>query len=161
MKGLEAVREAHLAEARVHAAELLAHAREVAAGIVDQAQAEAAELTRRAEEEGLTSAEQDTGREWTAARRRARAIRLAAQRSAYESLRARAARAVEADPRTRGLLRSIADAARMRLGPGASVTLEPGAVIASRRTTHFRWTVEEAVDASLEGLAPELEELWR
>lgn len=160
MKGLEAVREAHLAAARAHAGELLAHAREVAQGILAGAQAEAAEVTRQAEQQGQASAEQDTGRDWTAARRRARAIRLAAERGAYEALRARAAHAVEADPRMGRLLRSIGDAARMRLGPGASVVLEPGAVVASRKTIHVRWTIEDAVDASLERLGPQLEELW-
>ena len=161
MTGLQAVREAHLAAARVHADELLAHARDVAQGILVGAQAEAADLTKQAEEEGQASADQDTGRDWTAARRRARAIRLAAQRGAYEALRARAAHAVEADPRMDALLRNVADAARMRLGPGASVALEPGAVVASRRTTHVRWTVEDSIDAALERLGPQLEELWR
>lgn len=161
MKGLEAVREAHLAAARVHAGELLAHAHDVAQGILVAAQGEAAGLTRQAEQQGQASAEQDTGRDWTAARRRARAIRLAAQRGAYEALRARTVRAVEADPRMGGLLRRVADAARMRLGPGAAVAFEPGAVVATRRDTYVRWTVEDAVDASLERLGPELEELWR
>lgn len=160
MKGLDAVRETHLAAARAHAGELVAHARDVARGILEAAQAEAAELTRNAEAEGQVSAEQDTGRDWTAARRRARGIRLAAQRGAYESLRTRAVQAVEADPRTDPLLRRVADAARMRLGPGASVSVERGTVNASRRATHVRWTVEDAVDASLAGLGPQLEELW-
>ncbi len=161
MKGLEALRETHLAAARAHAGELIAHARDVAQGILERAQADAAELTRNAEQEGQVSAEQDTGRDWTAARRRARAIRLAAQRGVYESVRLRAVHGVEADSRTDALLRRVADAARMRLGPGALVTIEPGTVSASRRTMHVRWTVEDAVDASLARLGPELEELWR
>ena len=161
MNGLEAVREAHLAAARAHAAELLAHARDVAEGILESAKAEAAELTRHAEEEGRTSAEQDTGRDWTAARRRARAIRLAAERGSYETLRARASHAVGADARTAAVLHNVADAARMRLGPGASVTVDAGVVVASRRTTRVRWTVDDAVDASLEQLGPELQQLWR
>lgn len=161
MTGLEAVREHYLAEARTQAAEVMAHARDMARDILDKARADAAELTRHAEEEGQASAEQDTGRDWTAARRRARAIHLAAQRSVYDDLRTQCARALALDPRTTVLLHRIGDAARMRLGPGATITLGVSSVDASRKAHHVRWTVEEAVDDSLHRLGPEVEELWR
>ena len=161
MNGLEAVREHHLAAARVHAGELIAHAREVGQGILDKAHADATELTHQAEADGQASAEQDTGREWTAAHRRARAIRLAAERTLYDELRSAAAQAVQSDRRAGALVRRLADAARMRLGPGASVTVDTGGVYASRKAVHVRWTVEEAVDDSLRRLGAGVEDLWR
>lgn len=138
----------------------MAHAREISQGIVSKAQADAAELTRQAEADGQASAEQDTGREWTAAHRRARAIRLAAGRSLYDDLRAAAVEAVQADRRAADLLRHVADAARMRLGPGASVRADGFVVDATRLNAHVRWTLQDAVDESLTRLGAEMEELW-
>ena len=161
MNGLEALREHHLVGARAHAAGLIADARALAQSILEKAQADAAHLTQQAEEDGHASAEQDTGRDWTAARRRARAIRLAAQRAVYEDVKAAAAKASESDPRSPGLVRQVAEAARTRLGPGALVTAGSHGVSATRGKTHVRWTVTEAVDESLSRLGPELEELWR
>jgi vacuolar-type H+-ATPase subunit E/Vma4 len=161
MTGLESLREHHLADARAQAASRVAEARAASQAMLEKAKADAAALTRQAEEEGQTSAEQDTGRDWIAARRRARAIRLAAQRSVYENLRAEAARAVESEPRCADLLRSVADAARLRLGPGAVVSVDRRGVRAARKATHVRWTIEEAVDGALSQLGPQVEELWR
>lgn len=162
LEGLDALRSHHLADARHRADALIAEARVAAKEVLERAQAEAAELTRQAREEGQESAEQDTGREWTAGRRRARGIRLAAQRSAYEALRGAAIGAVQVDPRSGDLLRTVADAARRRLGPGATVELAAGEVRATRRTKEVRWALEQAVDESLRGLGPAvLEELWR
>ena len=161
MTGLEALRESHLAEARARAAELVAGARATSREVLEKAKAEADEVIRMAEEEGNASAERDTGHDWTSARRRARAIRLAAQRDAYEELRLAAVAAAVGDPRSDGLRHAVAAEARMRLGPGALVNVNRAGVTATRRTKHVGWTVDDAVGEVLGRLGPRIEELWR
>ncbi|HYL08056.1 MAG TPA: hypothetical protein VEU76_05875 [Candidatus Udaeobacter sp.] len=161
MTGLEPLREHHLAEARAHAASRIADARAASLAMLEKAKADAVELTRQARNDGQASAELDTGRDWIAARRRARAIRLAAQRRVLESLRSGATGAVESDPRCADLLRQVADAARSRLGPSAVISVDARAVRAARNTMHIRWAIDDAVDDALLQLGPQLEDLWR
>jgi len=161
VKGLDPVRARHLADARARAEGVVRDAHRQADGILAQAAAEASELVSRAERDGGTSADLDTSRGWATARRRARGIRLAAQRDAYEELQASAAAAVGSDRRSDALLQRVADDARSRLGQAAKVVVDRGSVRASRDKVHVRWSLGDAVELSLSRLGPEIEALWR
>jgi hypothetical protein len=162
--GLETVRNHHLAVARERADALVADARAQAQRIVSRSSADAAALIERAEQQGVEAAELDTSREWTAARRRARGIILAARHSAYVDLQAAVAAAVRADPRYPVLLERLADEARRRLGPGADVDIDTSGdlgVGATRKDRHIGWSLDSIVVEGIVRLGPEIEELWR
>jgi len=161
MKGLDPVRIHHVSDARARADAILREARTQAAAILDESAAEAAGLIRQAEHDGQSSADLDTNRGWAAARRRARGIRLAAQRDAYDALRTAVVAAVRTDQRREAMLEDIAGRARDLLGPAAKVIVDGDAVRASRDSIHIRWTLQDAVDQSLSRHGPEIEELWR
>lgn len=164
MTGLETVRNHHLAAARAHADEVLRQAHVQAQQTASKSFADAAALIEKAEKEGEEAAALDTSREWTAARRRARGIILAAQQGVYRDLHAAAAAAVRADPRYPLLLERLADGARRRLGPGADVDVDfsgDEGVRATRQDRHIAWSLDSIVAESVERLGPEIEELWR
>jgi vacuolar-type H+-ATPase subunit E/Vma4 len=161
MKGLDSVRTRHLADARARAEGIVRDAHRQADEILAQSAGETAELASQAEHAGETSADLDTSRGWATARRRARGIRLAAQREAYEELRTSAAAAVHSDRRSGALLQRVADEARSRLGPAAKVMIDSDSVRASRDKVHVRWSLADAVERSLSRLGPEIEALWR
>lgn len=161
MNGLEAVRARHLAEQRLRAESIVASAREAAAQMLARAHSEVTAATESAEREGEQSAELDTGREWTAARRRARSIVLAAQRDAYDQLRLMCADAVRLNSRYPDLQRVVADHARRCLGPGSEVVVDGDTVVATRKHRRVRWTVLDTVNESLLRLGDEVEAVWR
>ena len=158
------VRNHHLAAARARADEALRDAHVQAQQMASKSSADAAALIENAEKEGEEAAALDTSRGWTAARRRARGIILAAQEGVYRDLHAAAAAAVHADPRYPVLLERLADEARRRLGPGADVDVGFSAdagVRATRKDRHIAWSLDSIVADSIERLGPEIEELWR
>jgi vacuolar-type H+-ATPase subunit E/Vma4 len=164
LTGLETVRNHHLAVARERADALLGDARAQARRIVSKSSADAAALIEHAEKEGEEAAELDTSREWTAARRRARGIILAARQGACRDLQAAVAAAVRADPRYPALLERLANEARRRLGPGADVDIDTSGdlgVSATRKDRHIDWSLDSLVVEGIERLGPEIEELWR
>jgi hypothetical protein len=164
MTSLETVRNHHLAAARARADALLRDARVQAQQILSKSSDGAAALIENAEKEGAEAAALDTSREWTAARRRARGIILAAQEGVYGDLQAAAAAAVHADPSYPVLLARLADEARRRLGPGADVDVDASGdlgVCATRKDRHIAWALDSIVRDSIERLGPEIEELWR
>lgn len=161
MNGLEAVRARHLADQRLKAESIVASAREAAAKMLAQAKVEANAATATAQREGEQSADLDTGREWTAARRRARAIVLSAQRDVYDESRRMCAEAVRVSPRYPTLQRVVADRARRRLGPGADVVVDGDTVVVTRKHRSVRWTLADAVEEALRRLGGEVEALWR
>ncbi len=164
MTGLETVRSHHLAAARARADALLRDARVQAKQILSRSSADAAALIVNAEKGGEEAAALDTSREWTAARRRARSIILAAQQGAFSDLQAAAAAAVRADTRYPVLLERLADEAQRRLGPGADVDVDASGdlgVTAMRKNRHIAWSLDSIVRESIERLGPEVEELWR
>lgn len=161
MNGLEPLLAHRLAEARAQAEEVVQLAREAAQRRRDAARAEVDELVKTAEHEGDASADMDTDRSWTVARRRARAIVLAAERAAYEELRGSVMAAVQADARYPGLLGRIVDDAHRRLGPGADVSVDGSVVTGSRRQRHVRWSLADTIETSLQHRAADVEELWR
>jgi vacuolar-type H+-ATPase subunit E/Vma4 len=164
MNGLEPVRMHHLAAARAQAEAIVSEARAQSGQIHARSAADAEALITHAQQEGEDAAALDTSREWITARRRARGIILAAQRDAFDRLRAAAATAVRSDPRYPALLARLADTARRQLGPGAEVTTDPDGergVRATRKSRHVNLSLEEMVEQSLERLGPAVEELWR
>ena len=164
MTGLETVRNHHLAAARARADEVLRDAHVQAQQIAGKSSADAAALIENAEKEGEEAASLDTSREWTADRRRARGIILAAQQGVYRDLNTAAAAAVRADPRYRVLLERLADESRRRLGPGADVEVDfsgDAGVRATRKDRHIARSLDGIVTDSIERLGSEIEELWR
>lgn len=161
MKGLEAVRARHLAEQRSRAESIVASAREAATKMLAQAEVEAAAETETAQREGEQSADLDTGRDWTGARRHARGIVLSAQRDVYGELRLMCADAVRRNPRFAELQLAVADRALRRLGPGAGVVVEGDTVVVARKHRRVRWAVTDTVDESLQRLGDEVAALWR
>jgi vacuolar-type H+-ATPase subunit E/Vma4 len=161
MTGLEAVRKRRLEDARRDAERLLTEAREEANRLRAAADADAQAMISSARHQGDAAANADTLRDWTSARRRARAIVLAAQKAAYRKLVDDAADAVRSDPRFTQLVRSVVDDAKRVLGPGARVTVGADEVAGSRNDREVRWTLNEAVEAALDSGAFDFEVLWR
>lgn len=128
---------------------------------IANARAEAAALIESAEHEGESTAELDTERELTSARRRARTILLSAQRQVYDELRAGCANRIRADRRYPRLLQHIADQAQRRLGPGTEVVTGADTVKATRKHRHVQWSLDEAIDRAVTDLGPSVAELWR
>ena len=161
MKGLDPVHANHLESARLRAEAIVREAREQADQIIANSSADARALTEQAEHEGEASADQDTNRGWTAARRRARGILLAAQLDVYDELRSALTSAVQSDARYPSLLQRAADDARRRLGPGAEVRVDGSQVSGTRKERHVRWSLRDIIDESLGRLGPDVEELGR
>ncbi|HET9781121.1 MAG TPA: hypothetical protein VFR33_05015 [Candidatus Dormibacteraeota bacterium] len=161
MNGLDAVREHHLAAQRARAKAIVTSGRESARQMLAQAESDSRTATESAEREGEASADLDTNREWTAARRRARGIVLAAQRAVYEELSTACADAITTDSRYPALQRRVADAARAQLGPGADVYPRAAEVIATRKQRSVRWTLAEEIAEELFRLHGDVEALWR
>lgn len=164
MKGLEAVRRHQLAAAHAQAEAILRDARAQAQQIGAKAADDARELIGHAESEGDSTAELDTSRKWTAAKRRARGLILAAQREVYDDLRAAVSAAIRLDSRYPALLEQLAASAHRELGPGAKVSINSvgtGQVTASRKHRHVEWSLDQIVQDGIERLGPGIEELWR
>jgi membrane protein involved in colicin uptake len=161
LSGLEPVRAHRLRRAHEQAAQTVAGARAESSRLRLAAETEAESLIRGAQQDGEASADADTGREWTAARRQAREIVLAAQKAAYDDLLAAATAAVMADTRYPRLVQRITDDARRRLGPGAEVSAGGAGVVASRRQRHVTWSVADAVKQAVDSGQVDIEELWR
>jgi vacuolar-type H+-ATPase subunit H len=161
---LGAVREALLAQAHRRADAELAEARREADALVAQAEHEARGVVSRARSEGEADATSALAGERARARRRARAVVLASQRSAYEALRdtARAEAASLADspqwPRLRAVLEQRARAA---LGADdAVVELVPAGVVVSSGSRRVQVTLPGLAEAAVDALGPGAEQLW-
>lgn len=161
MKGLDPVRANHLESSRARAEAIVRDARAQADQIIARSSADARAMTEQAEHEGEASADLDTDRSWTAARRRARSILLAAQRDVYDELRSAVGRAVQSDAGYPSFLGRLADEASRRLGPGAEVRIDGNEVLGTRKERHVRWTLQDMIDESVGRLGPDIEELWR
>jgi vacuolar-type H+-ATPase subunit E/Vma4 len=161
VKGLDPVRAIHLEGAHARAEAIVRDARAEAGQIIARSTADADALTEQAEREGESSADLDTNRGWTAARRRARGILLAAQKDVYDELRSAVAGAIQSDARYESFLLRLADEARRRLGPGAEVHVDGSEVRGTRQKRHVRWSLQDLIDDSLGRLGSDVEELWR
>jgi vacuolar-type H+-ATPase subunit E/Vma4 len=164
MKGLEAVRRHHLATVKEQAAQIFQDARRRVDEIGARAATDAAALTEAARSEGEAAASIDTDRAWTTARRRARGLILAAQREAYDDLRASVGLAIRRDARYPLLLERLGHAAQRQLGPGAVVEIDSAGdrgVAATRKGRRVAWSLSDIVDACLEDLGPSIVEVWQ
>jgi vacuolar-type H+-ATPase subunit E/Vma4 len=159
--GLEAVRKRRLEEARRDAERVLAEAREESNRLRAAADSDAQALISTARRQGDAAADADTLRDWTSARRHARAIVLAEQKAAYRKLVDDAADAVRSDPRFAQFVGQVVDGAKQVLGPGAQVTAAGDEVVARRAGREVRWTLSEAVQLAIDSGAIDFEELWR
>jgi vacuolar-type H+-ATPase subunit E/Vma4 len=164
---LDAVRQAELRAASDEADAIRRAADRHADGIVTQARADADGLIarRRAAAEQLAVLEE---RERLAeARAQARGTVLRAQRSVLTDARAAAhaaARGLAGDARLERLLERLADDARQRLAPAGAVqaiAASDGGFVARAGSREIDYSIGAQVDRILEGMASELERLWR
>ena len=137
------------------------------ARVVADAEAKAHELARKGRREGEDAAAKEAMRRHAAATRRAREIRLRAQRRQVEELQRRSREAVlrvREDSRYPELLERLARAARDQLGPGTEVELDPpafGGVIGRSGRMSLDYTLPALVDRTITSLGDELESLWQ
>lgn len=164
---LDAVRQAELRAASDEADAIRRAADRRAEGIVTQARADADALIarRRAAAEQLAGLEE---RERIAeARAQARGTVLHAQRSVLTDARAAAhtaARGLVGDARMERLLERLAADARQRLAPAGPVqasAASDGGFVARVGSREIDYSIGAQVDRILEGMAGELERLWR
>jgi vacuolar-type H+-ATPase subunit E/Vma4 len=163
--GLDAVREALIAEATADAEQLIEQADDWAAAQVALAEATAEAFVDRARAEGEAAAAREAASELAHARRRARALVLRAQRTVYDEARQEARDGVQrlrTEPLYRDLLARLATYARERLGPEADLQLDPpeGGVVAHLGNRRLDLTLPTLVDRCLGRHACELERLW-
>ena len=131
------------------------------------AEAAAHELARQGRREGDDAAAKEAVRRRATATRRAREIRLQAQRRQIDELQRRARDAILGVREAEGypaLLERLAQAAREQLGPDAEVEVDPpglGGVIGRAGRTSVDYTLPVLVDRTIASLGDELEGLWR
>lgn len=165
--GLAPVRDALLAAARSEAAEVSARAGQAAAETRAAARRQAAAVLDRARAEGEAAADQALAAERIRARREAHRVSLAARRRAWEQLRSQcraAAAALAADPGYPQLSALLVEAARSRLGDGATFVVDgpegPG-VVARDAGRRVDLRLEVLADRALAHLGSRVEDLWR
>jgi vacuolar-type H+-ATPase subunit E/Vma4 len=135
--------------------------------VVADAEAKARELARQGRREGEDAAAKEAMRRRATATRRAREIRLQAQRRQVEELQGRSREAVlrvREDSCYPELLERLARAARDQLGPGTEVELDPpasGGVIGRSGRMSVDYTLPALVDRAMASLGDELEILWQ
>jgi vacuolar-type H+-ATPase subunit E/Vma4 len=163
---VEPLRASLLASVAAETARSRADARQEGELRLGEAARRAEELVARARSLGESDAGPEVARRRLRARRRARALTLAARREVYEELRREAVaaalslRGTEPYP---ALLERLAAAAREQLGGEATLELDPpeqGGVIASSGERRVDYTLPALVDRCLAGSGMELRRLW-
>jgi vacuolar-type H+-ATPase subunit E/Vma4 len=135
--------------------------------VVADAEAKSHELARQGRREGEDAAAKEAMRRRATATRRAREIRLQAQRRQVDELQRRSREAVlrvREDSRYPELLERLAGAAREQLGPAAEVELDPpgvGGVIGRTGRKSVDYTLPALVDRVIASLGDDVESLWR
>lgn len=164
---LEPLERALLAEADAEARRLREEAEAAARGRLAKAEAEAGAMVTEARLQSEAVAAVEAARRHAVGRRRARELRLGAQRALVDEVRTRAreaALALRDDPRYPALLEHLERAARGQLGEDAELVVDPprtGGVIARAGPVRVDYTLPALADRSLEALGDELERLWR
>ena len=157
----EPLHDALLEQAHADAARILARAEERAAHIAAAAEERAASILADARAEGAGAASLEGGREQAAARRRARALVLAAQRQIWDELRA-AARSAVREAADEALLERLAQTARRQLGGDAVIERDAaGGLRASAGVRRVDYTLEPLVDRCLALLGSAVSEVWQ
>jgi vacuolar-type H+-ATPase subunit E/Vma4 len=164
---LEPLRQALRAEVDAEVKERLAEVDAECARMLSDAEASAHAVVGQGRREGEDAAAKEAVRRRATATRRAREIRLQAQRRQVDELQRRSHKAIlglrEAE-RYPALLERLARAARDQLGPDAAVDLDPagvGGVIGRTGTTSVDYTLPALADRAIASLGDELEALWR
>lgn len=164
---LEPLRTALRAETELEMQRRLAQVDVECARVVADTEAKARELTDQGRQEGERAAVQEAVRRRATATRRAREIRLQAQRRQVDELQRRsreAAPRLREDRRYPELLERLAGAAREQLGPNVELEVDPpglGGVIGRLGNASVDYTLAALVDRAIGGLDDELESLWR
>jgi vacuolar-type H+-ATPase subunit E/Vma4 len=163
---VEPVRAAFLEHARAEAERTLHEADEQAAALLRQAEAQGLSLVEQARAEGVAVAGTEGAAEEARARRRARALVLAAEQELLEELRAgahEAAHRLRQAPGYAELVDRLAATATTQLGGEARVESDPpeaGGVRASSGHRHVDYSLDVLADRCLERLGSRLERLW-
>lgn len=164
---LEPLRRALRAEVDLEVQRRLAEVDAECARAVAEAEAEARVLTGQGRREGEDAAAKEAVRRRATAMRRAREIRLQAQRRQVEELQRRSREAIlrlRENSLYPELLDGLARAARDQLGPDAELELDPpglGGVVGRRERTSVDYTLPVLVDRTIASLGDELESLWQ
>ncbi len=164
---LDSLRTALRVEAETEAVERLAQVDEACKRRLADAHATARELTKQGRLEGGRVAARNSLRRRAAANRRAREVRLAAQRGLVDDLRLRANEAaleLREDARYGGLLERVSQAAKSQLGADAEIEVDPpdlGGVRARVGSTSVDYTLPALVDRAIAELDGQLETLWQ
>ncbi len=158
------VRAALMASAGADAARVLARADADVAERLAAAGVEAARVRESAAEDVALEVDTIAAEARVRARRQERAIVLAAQRAAYEQLRAgarAAVRGLRGDTAYQPLLERLGAVARERLGPGAVVREHPdGGVVAEVAGRRLSLTLDAAAERAVDALGRDVERLW-
>lgn len=164
---LEPLRHALRAETEAEVQRRLAEVERECRQTVAEAEAQAQELAAAGRHDGERAAAQESVRRHAAATRRAREIRLRAQRRQVEKLQRQAREAVlglRQDTRYPELLDRLERAAREQLGPDVELERDPsglGGVIGRNGTASVDYTLPALADRAIAALDEELEQLWR
>jgi vacuolar-type H+-ATPase subunit E/Vma4 len=164
---LESLRIALRVEAETEVARRRAQVDEACERRLAEAQATAREVTEQGRLEGVQAATRESLRRRAAANRRARELRLAAERALLDELRLRARQAalqLRVDPRYGDLLERVSQVARSQLGADTEVVVDPpdiGGVLARAGSTSVDYTLPALVDRAIAELDGQLETLWR
>ena len=161
-----ALRASFLAATAAEAERALAEARRRHEVRLAEARGQADELVEQARHAGEADGELEAAQMRVRARRRARALELAARREVYDEFRGaalEAALALRGTPAYARLLGRLAAAARRQLGAEAILELDPtgpGGVAARAGARRVDYTLPALVDRCIAGLGDELTGLW-
>jgi len=163
---VDSLRATFLDEARADAARARAEGDRQIAAMHAEAEERGGALVEQARAEGIAAAEIVGRQDQAAARRRARAIVLAAKRELYEELcrQARAAaRSLRDDPAYPALLEQLTATVRAQLGEDAVLEVDPpgaGGVRGSSGARHVDYTLDALTERCLGRIGGGLERLW-
>ena len=164
---LEPLRAALRAEADAEAEQRRDEVEEEGTRRLAEARVRADAIVEQARRDGVQEAERQARRWRASARRRARELRLEAERSLVDELRLRAydaALELRTDPRYPELLERLSDAARSQLGTDVRLEVDPpevGGVVARAGSMSVDYSLPALVDRAIVDLDGELEGLWR
>lgn len=164
---LEPLREALRAEVDAEVRQRLADVDVECERTLAAAETTAHAVVRQGRIEGEDAATKEALRRRATATRRAREIRLRAQRRQVDELQRRSREAVLGLRAVDGyplLLERLARVTREQLGPGAEVELDPpglGGVIGRKGRTFVDYTLPALADRAIVALGEEVEGLWR
>ncbi len=160
---LRPLRQALLAAAGAEADRIVRAAQDEAARTLAEASAQAHEVVEQGRREGRSDATAVLAAERSRTHRQARALVLAAQRAAYDDLRAavrQEATTLPEDTAWPDLRDRLAAHARRLLGPDAELVEVPGGLRARSGSRTVDLTVSSLAEAELVALGPEVEKLW-